>query len=322
MPLLSIVSPVYKAEKFLTLLVTSIDDNLKKYNIDYEIILVNDASPDKSWSIIKSICSNNPKVKGVNLSRNFGQHYAIAAGLEHSRGEWVVVMDCDLQDLPEEIPNLYFKATNDDLDLVFARRVERQDSLIKKLSSKLFYYIFSYLTNTKQDHTIGNFGIYNNKVIQAILSMNDKIRYFPTMSQWVGFNKGYLDVKHAERDGESSYSWSALFNLAFNNIVAFSDKPLRLTVRLGAFISIASFTAGVIFLFRYLSGAIEVLGFTSLIISLWFLSGVIILVLGVVGLYVGKIFEQVKHRPYYIVSEKLNLSQRKELAVQNYILKT
>lgn len=303
---ISIVSPVYKGEKLIQELVNRLNAVLPEISKDYEIILVEDGSPDKSWKVIEELCKNNPKVKGIKLSRNFGQHYAITCGLNAAKGEWVVVMDCDLQDQPEEIPNLLNKAI-EGYDIVFAQRENRQDVFLKKLSSTFFYKVFSYLTETKQDSSIANFGIYNKKVISAILSMNDYIRYFPTMVQWVGFNSIKLRVKHDSRlEGKSSYTFSKLLRLAFNNIISFSDKPLRILVKLGFYISSISFLMGTFYLYQYVIGKIVVLGFTSIIITITFLSGIIILTLGLVGIYVGKTFEQSKQRPTYIIQSELN----------------
>lgn len=282
-------------------------DALSGMGVDYEIILVNDASPDESWAAIEQECKKNPKVKGLNLSRNFGQHYAITAGLSYATGEWIVVMDCDLQDRPEEIPNLYAKA-QDGYDSVLAQRVQRTDGWFKKMGSRCFYKVFSYLTETKQDASVANFGIYNRKVIDAVLSMGDAMRYFPTQIQWVGFKRAYLPIQHDERaEGKSTYNLSRLFRLAFDTIISFSDKPMRLMVKMGLFVTIISFIVGIVFLVRYCLGEIEVLGFTSLIISLWLLGGIIISLIGVVGIYLGKLFEKAKDRPTFIVNQKLNM---------------
>ena len=287
-------------------LVSRLNTVLKRISDDYEIILVEDSSPDNSWSAIEEICKNDSNVKGIKLSRNFGQHYAITCGLNAAKGDWVVVMDCDLQDQPEEIPNLLNKA-NEGYDIVFAQRENRQDTFLKKLSSTLFYKVFSYLTETEQDASIANFGIYNRKVIASILSMNDYIRYFPTMVQWVGFDSVKLKVKHDSRfEGKSSYTLSKLLRLAFNSIISFSDKPLRILAKLGFYISSISFLIGVFYLYQYFSGQIIVLGFTSIIITIAFLSGIIILTLGLVGIYVGKTFDQSKQRPTYIIQKEIN----------------
>lgn len=303
-PHLSIVSPVYRAEKLVDLLVSRIQKTVETITPDYEIILVDDNGPDNSWQKIRENSLRDKRVKGVKLSRNFGQHYAITAGLDQAQGEWVVVLDCDLQDQPEEITKLYQKAL-EGFDVVLAKRVDRKDSFLKRSFSWFFYTVLSYLTGTKQDNTIANFGIYHAKVIEAICSMRESIRYFPTMVRWVGFRQTAISVDHAERaEGESSYNLKRLLNLALDIILAYSDKPLRLTVKAGVIISISSFIFAIYNIIKYFSGDIKVLGYTSLVTSIWFLSGLIIFILGVVGLYVGKTFEGVKDRPIYIIAEK------------------
>ena len=304
---LSVVSPVYGCSTSLIELCNRLSETINKITNDYEIILVNDSSPDNAWEVIQKLCEKDKKVKGINFSRNFGQHYAITAGLNYTKGEWIVVMDCDLQDKPEEITNLYQK-TKEGYDSVFAQRKKRKDSFVKRLFSKLFYRLFSYLTETKQDASVANFGIYNRKVIDSVLQMKDQIRYFPTMVQWVGYKKHYLEVEHHSRaDGDSSYNFKSLTKLAINNIVAFSDKPLRLTVRIGFYTSLISLLIGAYYLYRYITGEIVVLGFASLIISIWFLSGLIISILGVIGLYLGKTFEKTKDRPAFLINNIINI---------------
>lgn len=275
----------------------------------YEIILVNDCSPDNSLEKIKEICAKNIRVKGINLSRNFGQHYAITAGLSKSSGEWVVVMDCDLQDCPEEIPNLYAKA-QEGYDSVFAQRVDRQDTLMKRISSSLFYLVFSFLTDSKQDKSVANFGIYNRKVIDAILAMGDSIRYFPIMAQWVGFRKFYLPVVHAERkSGSSGYNLFKLLQLAGNNMIGFSDKPLRLMLNFGFYIVIVSVLIALWNLFKWAMGWIQVSGYTTMVISIWLSVGIITMMLGITGIYIGKIYDRVKGRPTFIIDDLYNFEQ-------------
>lgn len=303
----SIVIPTYKCSQSLIELGARLTKTLETFVADYEIIFVNDNSPENDWEIITELTQQDKRIKGINLSRNFGQHYAITAGLEHAKGEWVVVMDGDLQDQPEEIINLYNKA-KEGYEIVYARRELRKDSFLKKTSSKMFYQLFGYLTDSKQDATIANYGIYNQKVIKAIISMKDSVRYFPTMVQWVGFKSTKINVEHKLRiEGESAYSWFSLISLAFDNIVAFSDKPLRLTVRIGFFMSFFSFLIGLFYFYKFIMGEILVLGYASLVISIWFLSGLVILILGVIGIYLGKTFDRVKDRPTFIISDKTNL---------------
>lgn len=302
-PHISIISPVYRAEKIIPELVRRIEQAVSKITDNFEIILVEDCGPDNSWEVIENIANNNKKVKGFKLSRNFGQHYAITCGLDHAKGEWIVVMDCDLQDQPEEIVKLYNKAI-EGFDVVLAQRVERQDGLIKRLFSKYFYRTLGYLTGSSMDESVANFGIYNKKAIDAVKSLRESIRYFPTMIKWVGFKQTGIPIEHAERaDGNSSYNFKRLFNLALDIILAYSDKPIRLMIKFGLGVSVISFIMGAIFLFKYLFGKVTVQGYTSLIISIWFFSGLLLIMLGIVGLYVGKTFEGVKRRPIYIVSK-------------------
>jgi len=303
---LSVVVPVYYGMSCMEELCNRVKAAAEPIFKDIELILVNDASPDNSWQEIKRLCTLDKRIKGINLSRNFGQHYAITAGLNEAAGEWIVVMDCDLQDIPEEIPNLYRSALTGGYDLVMAQRIERQDSWLKRFSSWLFYWIFSFLTDTRQDSSVANFGIYHHKVIAAILAMRDHIRYFPAMAQWVGFKRHYLPVKHSQCNRKSSYSFIKLLKLGFNSMIAFSDKPLRLVVYLGLSISLSAFGVSFYYFILYLTGTILVMGFISIILSVWLLGGIIIFILGVTGIYVGKIFDRVKDRPLFIIVDKVN----------------
>jgi dolichol-phosphate mannosyltransferase len=308
-PDISIVIPVYGCKSCLIELYLRIKQTLELASHDFEIILVNDASPDGAWDTIVEIAQKDPRVKGINLSRNFGQHYAITAGLNSCTGEWVVVMDCDLQDRPEEIINLYNKAL-EGWDVVFASRTNRKDGFIKRSFSKLFYLTLGYLTNTEQDASIANFGIYHKNVIDAINKMDDYQRYFPTMVKWVGFSNTKINVEHAQRiEGKSSYSFTKSLRLSIDVILSFSDKPLRLTVKFGFALSSIAFIYAIYNLVLFFMGSIKVPGYTSLIVSIWFLSGLIITIVGVVGLYIGKTFDKVKGRQTYIVKTKINLPE-------------
>jgi len=303
---LSIVSPVYRGEEFIERLIEELVREVSPITENFEIILVDDGYPDKSWSIIKRRAAVNSKVIGVKLSRNFGQHIAINAGLEKARGDWVVVMDCDLQDRPDQIPKLMEKALTG-FDYVFAQRVSRKDTFFKKASSRLFYSVLGYLTDTKQDASIANFGVFSRMVIDAVLEIGDQKRYFPNFVRWVGFNGTAVPVEHGKREhNKSSYSFSALFSLALDTIINFSNKPLKLAVMGGLCLSALAFLLVVYTLISYFSGRIEVLGYTSLIVFMLLSTGLIITIVGVAGLYIGAIFEKVKGRPQYYIQETVN----------------
>lgn len=304
---ISIISPVYRSESLVATLVERISASVEQFTQDYEIVLVEDCGPDASWEKIVEQCKKNPKVVGIKLSRNFGQQYAIQAGLDAARGAWIVVMDCDLQDRPEEIPKLYQKGL-EGFDIVLASRKNRKDNFFKKFTSQAFYAVLSYLTDVKQDPTVAHFMLLNRKVVDALKQIADYHRSYPMLVKWVGFRVAKVEIQHAEReDGKSSsYSFKKRLNLAVNTILSFSDKPLRLIVNLGLFISLIAVLIAVSQIFLYLKGGITVQGWTSLFIALSFFSGLIITTLGVIGLYLGKVFESMKGRPTYIISQSIN----------------
>jgi len=301
--MISVVSPVYQSSQCLDELLKVLSTQLSMCSIEFEVILINDGSTDSSWEKITQHAQKDTRIKGVNLSRNFGQHAAITAGLEIASGDWIVVMDCDLQDSPYEIAYLLNKA-KEGYDIVLAQRLHRTDAWHKRLSSFLFYSILSFLTGIQQDHTIANFGIYHRKVIQSILKMRESIRFFPAMINWIGFKKIAIPVQHQYRlEGKSSYTFKKRCKLALDIVLAYSNKPLKLIVYLGFTISGISISFAIIIFIRALQGKIEMLGYASLIIGNSFLSGIIISVLGIIGLYTGKIFEGIKNRPLYLIRE-------------------
>lgn len=303
-PTISVISPVYRAENIIEKLVYEIMEVVYQLDVNYEIILVDDRSPDNSWEVMKQLSIKFPEVKSIRLSRNFGQHPSIMAGLSIAKGEWIVVMDCDLQDQPKEISKLYNKAL-EGYDIVLASRKLRQDGFFKKLFSKLFYIVFNYLSGIDVNSEVANFGIYHRKVISSILQIEDYIKFFPLFIKWVGYRATTVSVEHREREfGSSSYNFVKLFSLAFNTILSFSDKPLKIFTVLGFLISFVSVLFGFYFFVEALSGEIKEPGFSSLIISIWLLSGIIISTVGIVGLYLGKTFNQTKNRPVFIIDEK------------------
>ena len=290
-------------------LVTRIENAVNTFTDDYEIILVNDCSPDDSWNKIKNTCKKDTKVRGINLSRNFGQHNAIQAGISQGKGEWTIVMDCDLQDRPEEIPRLYHKA-QEGYDTVFAEIIVRNDTFMKRLTSRAFNHLLAYLTDTPVRRKTNNFGIYHRSVIDAVVSMGDYIKYFPMAVRWVGFRIGYVPVhKDARAEGTSGYTWSKLIKFALNNIMAYSNKPLKIAMQFGFTIVLISILIALFYLLRYISGGIAVSGFTTIVLSMWILGGIIISLIGIVGIYLGRVFDQTKKRPPFVIAETAGYSE-------------
>lgn len=304
---ISVIIPLYRCSKTIEELCNRLLTVFTKLNLSHEIILVNDASPENDWEVASKLSEQHTVIKSINLSRNFGQHPAIFCGLEHSTGEWIVVMDGDLQDVPEEIEKLYNKAL-EGFDVVLAAREERKDTFTKKLGSLLFYKTLNYFTGANLSHQVGNYGMYHKNVVRSILSLGDAIKFLPTMVNWVGFEKVIVPVKHAKRlEGTSSYSFKKLLSLAFDNIVSFSNKPLKIFVKFGFILVFVSLLMIVYNLYLNLTNHILVEGYSSIVVSIWFLSGCMISIMGVIGVYLGKVFDKVKTRPAYIVSQKNNL---------------
>lgn len=302
-PLLSVVIPVYRAGSVLTELLRRLHAALLPITPDFELVLVDDGSPDPGdWATVQQHAALDNRVRGLRLSRNFGQHHALTAGLEASKGQWIVVMDCDLQDQPEEIVLLLAKARQG-YQGVLARRGSRTDAAVVRGGSRLFYRVLGYLTGEHQDPEVGNFGIYHRQLIDAVLRLRESTRYFPTMVRWAGFRQTSLSVSHGVGTRPSSYSLARRLQLALDILLTYSDKPLRLAVYFGLLLSGGAFLLGLVMLGRYALGQITVPGYASLIVSISLFSGIIISVLGMVGLYVGKTFEGVRNRPLYVVAE-------------------
>ncbi len=288
-------------------LVERIKTSISSITDDYEIILTNDASPDNTWQEICKECSKDKRVKGLNLSRNFGQHNAITAGVSYATGEWVVIMDCDLQDRPEEIPKLYQKAL-EGWDIVLGQRVVRKDKFLKRMSSKVFHATLDYLGDVKTDASVSNFGIYKKVVMEEYVKMPEQTRGLGTLIRHLGFKSTMIPVEHAPRgEGSSSYTLHKLFAHAFNVLISNTNKPLRLMVQLGFIFSLVSMVLAIYNVIAKLSGIIQVPGYTSTVFSIWFVGGLIMMQLGIVGIYIGKIFDQVKGRPVFVVMDKINL---------------
>jgi glycosyltransferase involved in cell wall biosynthesis len=304
-PILSFVVPVYGSPESLEPLCLRVKDVCAGMGVSYELILVDDRCPKNSWLTINRLAEDDHAIIGVRLSRNFGQHAAIQAGLSRVRGDWIVVMDCDLQDRPEEVPRLWAKA-HEGFEIVRAKRLNRNDPTYRRLMSTAFYKVLSYLTDTHQNPEFSNFGIYSRKVIDVVTQWQEESKYFPAIVSWVGFSQSILAVEQDRRfSGPSSYTFAKLVKLGVNVIVGFSDKPLKLLMVAGLAMALLSFGMALFILVSHLMGILTVEGWASLALSLWFLAGCLLFALGLTGLYVGRILVEVKGRPSFIVDRVL-----------------
>lgn len=301
---ISTIIPVFKCSDCLNELIERLINILSSITDDFDIILVNDSSPDNSWEVIKKMALKDVRVKGINLSRNFGQHNAISAGLDYADGDWAIVMDCDLQDQPEEIIKLYQKA-KEGFDVVFGERYERNDSIHRKFGSWLFHCIYNYCTDNQASHLSSNFSIISKKVILAFKKLKEQNRSYYLFVNWLGFKRTTIKIEHKNRTiGKSSYTYFKLFNLAIDNVLTYSNKPLKISVYFGFLLTFFSSLTIIFLIIRYFIFSINVEGWTSIIISFLFLGGLLSMNIGVASLYLGKIFDETKNRPIYVIEEK------------------
>ncbi|MDY0404355.1 glycosyltransferase family 2 protein [Virgibacillus sp. 179-BFC.A HS] len=303
LPLISVVVPVYGCKTCLKELARRVTQTIESIPAELELIFVNDASPDGAWALIQKLSRQDARIRGLNFARNFGQHRAITAGLDHATGDWVVVMDCDLQDKPEEIARLYQKAM-EGYEVVFGKRVHRQDKWLKRKGSQLFYKIYDYFTERSSDYMIANFSISHKKVVEGFRSMREQNRNFPLFIQWMGFATATIPVDHcARKQGKSSYNLKKLAILATDTIISQSNKPLRISIQFGFLISFISLLYGIYLFIRYFFLNQPVHGWTSVMVSIYFLGGLLFSNLGILGLYIGKVFNETKGRPLYLIKE-------------------
>lgn len=305
---ISVVVPLYQCFDSLDELHDRLLSTLSRLFLDYEVIYVNDGSTDLTSSWLDSIGEDN-KIRCITLSRNFGQHPAIFAGLSVASHEYICVMDGDLQDRPEEIEVLYDAIRHDpSIGSVVGKRINRLDNKFKIFFSNFFYKILAYLTETKLQGGIANFGIYRHKVIQEVLLMGDYNLFFPVMVQWVGFKYVSIGINHdARRHGKSSYNFVKLMKLAISIIVSFSNKPIYLIIKFGLLLSLISILMMFTIIFGKLVYGTIMPGWASLIVVSLFFGAIQISIMGIIGLYVSSAFERIKGRQKYIIYKDKNL---------------
>jgi polyisoprenyl-phosphate glycosyltransferase len=306
--LCSVVIPVYNEE--LVLLETykrlkSVMDSLKE---SYELIFVNDGSRDKSEAILGTICETDPRVKLVDFSRNFGHQMASTAGMDYSSGETIVLIDADLQDPPEIIPQMLEK-WREGFDVVYGVRVKRKgETFFKKLTSKLFYRLLNSMTEVVIPLDTGDFRLIGRKVCDALKTTNERNRYIRGLISWMGFKQTGLEYVRDKRfAGESKYPLGKMFKFAFDGITAFSYKPLKLATYFGSFVSILSFIYLLVVIYQGLFTNSTVTGWASTLAVSLFFNGIVLIILGIMGEYIGRIFDEVKGRPLYIIRDIKNI---------------
>lgn len=301
-PTYSFVLPVFNEEETLPELRTRMTALLEKLDGPAEVILVDDGSRDRSYALMLDIHAQDPRFKIVHFARNFGQQIALSAGMDLAKGQAVVLMDADLQDPPEVVLEMA-QRWREGYDLVYAQRRRREkETWFKKKTSAMFYRVLRYMTDVDVPLDTGDFRLIDRRALDAFRAMRERSRYVRGMFGWIGFKQIGVEYDRPGRfAGETKYPVSKLIRLALDGIISFSNLPLRLVLQMGFLVSVVSFCAGITAIFIKLSGAYAVSGWASLTVFVSFIGGVQLTVIGVMGEYVGRIYEEVKQRPLYLV---------------------
>ena len=302
---ISVVVPIYNEEESLRECNNRLLNVLDNIQSDYEIIYVNDGSKDTSLTILKELAKNNKKIKVLSFSRNFGHQAAVSAGIEHSKGDCVVLIDGDLQDPPELISDMISK-WNEGFDVVYGKRSKRNgETWFKKISAKMFYRTINQVSDIDIPKDTGDFRLMDRRVVDAFLKMPEKKRFIRGMVSWVGFNQVAIEYERDKRyAGITKYPIKKMINFAKDGIVSFSKKPLKFITQAGlCFISLS------IIMLMTMSIVIGFKGYEWLLIinSIMFFSGIQMFSLGIIGEYIGRIYDEAKDRPLYIVKDSINI---------------
>jgi len=301
---LSVVVPIFNEEETIPELVKRLTFSVESITSNYELIFINDSSRDASLSQLKKYSVSNPKIKYISFSRNFGHQIAVTAGIDNAIGETLVIIDGDLQDPPELIPEMYDKS-KEGFDVVYAKRASRKgESFFKKITAVLFYRILSAITSVDIPLDTGDFRLINRKVINQLKKMPEKNKFLRGQIAWMGFKQTYVTFQRDERKyGATGYPFSKMLKFALDGITSFSDVPLRLVRNAGIVVSVFAFIIILYAIFSHFVLKQTITGWSSLIISSMFIGGIQLFAIGIIGEYISRINTNLLNRPLYIVDE-------------------
>ncbi len=301
---LSVVVPVYECAACLRELHRRLTAVLVALELDYELVLVDDRSSDDSWSVLRVLAAEDPRVRVLRLARNFGQGAALTAGMARATGDWILLMDCDLQDRPEDI-HLLLEAA-DGKDVVFTRRLNRNESLFRRASAKAYFRFRNAVLGIDSERELGSLILVSRKVADAFVGLPERDRQHALLLWWLGFDRAVVDVEHAPRfAGRSAYTFAKLISVALQGIFFQSSRLLQWIVYVGILVATGGFIFALVTVIRYFTSSRPIAGWTSVVFTELVLGGAILVSLGVAALYIGRIFEQTKERPLYVVDEEL-----------------
>ena len=307
-PRASIVVPVYRNATSLRELAERITAAMVADWSQFELLLVDDGSPDDAWSVIWELAAHDSRIKGIRLSRNFGQHPAIAAGFDVARGDKIVIMDADLQDRPEELPRL-LAALTDHVDIVYTTKQEGEGSVSEKITSRIFHTVFSSVTRRKVPHGIGTYRAFSCKVLNSLKAYPEYNVLFGPLMFYVGYSSTFIEVtRDSRKHGTTSYSFLKRLSLALRSLASYTDLPNRVFFAAGMLVLAATVLYALAVIVQYvLFGKILPSGLTLLALLILFLLAVVLLGLGIIGSYVFRVYQEVLRRPRYLVAQTLNL---------------
>ena len=302
----SIVSPCYREQENVAALVNAVAEACAAEDWEYELILVNDGSPDDTWAEIQHASAMDSRVVGINLSRNFGKEAAMFAGLQAARGDAVVIMDADLQHPPSMVPRMITSMRTQQADQVIARRTRDGESWLRKRLSQLYYRMVQHLVDVELGDGVGDFRALSRRAVDALLQMSETNRFSKGLFAWIGFTQVTVDYTNVQRgSGESSWSFSSLLTYGLDGVIAFSRKPLQVAFHLGALSSVIGLVYLVWMFVQWVTGGDGSSGYYTTIGAVIVLGGVQMMLLGITGEYIGRIHQEVKRRPLYLVADVL-----------------
>ncbi|HPJ20858.1 MAG TPA: glycosyltransferase family 2 protein [Clostridia bacterium] len=310
MDLYSVVIPLYNEEEVVLECIRRVSGVLEDIDGDYEVIFVNDGSRDRTMELVQKECEKNRKLKVLSFSRNFGHQIAITAGMDHAQGDAVIVMDADLQDPPEVIKDLIAKY-KEGYDVVYAVRSKRKgETFFKKFTSKIFYRFLRYMCSIDIPVDTGDFRLISRKVCNVMKNLTERNRYVRGLVSWVGFKQAAVEYVREERfAGETKYPLRKMLKLSMDGITSFSTKPLTMSKNLGFLTAAAGFIYMIVVVLQKFVFGRTVQGWASLAVLILLLGGIQLIMLGFIGEYIARIFDESKNRPLYIIEEKINIEE-------------
>jgi glycosyltransferase involved in cell wall biosynthesis len=307
---LSVVIPLYNEEETLPELHRRLTDVLGRLDLGYEIVFVNDGSADRTADMVRALARDDARIKFINLSRNFGHRPALAAGIAHATGDVAVLMDGDLQDKPEAIPDFLAK-WREGYDVVYAVRYARKEGFFSRIAFKAFYWLLAGMSGIKQPLDAGIFSLLDRRALNVLRSLGEHNRYYPGLRAFIGFKQvGVPTERDARHAGTSRVRLSGLIRLACDAIFSFSFVPIRAATYLGLLVAAGAFIYLMVILYFRLFTDEAVTGWASTLVSILFLGAVQLITLGILGEYIGRIYEETKKRPYFIVAETINIDDQ------------